>query len=177
MKEPKIEFKNVKTFRGMEGYGINADIFINGVKCLFMMDDANGGEYRYDVIRGKNPEEVQANIKQVDDYIASLPPEKPEGMNMTIKVDRDIYFNNKLVEFEEQKAKEKAAKKMEKLFDTAVVFGVPDGKSYQYLNFKRSLSDVPLIDLQKAVTSISQKYCKDGVVIFNTNLKWMGIRW
>ena len=32
MTEPKVEFKNIKTFLGMEGMGgVNAKVYINGI--------------------------------------------------------------------------------------------------------------------------------------------------
>ena len=78
MKKPNVQLKNVKTFRGMEGIGINADLYINGVKCLFVIDDANGGGMTYEEnIRHKDPELVKANIKLMDNYIATLPEQSP----------------------------------------------------------------------------------------------------
>ena len=44
MTEPKVTIKNLKSFRGMEGYGFNADIYVNGVKSMFAMDGGNGGQ-------------------------------------------------------------------------------------------------------------------------------------
>ena len=184
MKEPKVELKNVKTFRGMEGYGLNADIWINGVKCMFVMDEANGGEFDYEeLVHGvKNAGEVKALIQELRDYIDNLPKEpmiiggKPytneKGEVMLYKQDMDSYINNILL----KQDKEKAQKKMRKQFNTAIVFGVPDAASYQYLNFKRPLSEVNSLILQGKYNEIKSKYCKNGVVVFNDNLTALGVK-
>ena len=33
MDKPNVQLKKVKTFIGMDGYGLNADVYINGVHC------------------------------------------------------------------------------------------------------------------------------------------------
>jgi hypothetical protein len=170
MKKPNVQLKNIKTFRGMEGYGLNADLYINGIKCIFVIDEGNGGEFLYEEnILNKNPKEVADNIQILDDYIASLPPEKYHEME--IKVNRDIFINNLLVEMEEAKAK----KKLQKLFNTAIVFGKPNGNQYQYLNFKQPLSKYPSLQIAVKVKEIQKKYCTDGVLILNDNLQQFGI--
>jgi hypothetical protein len=175
MKEPKITFKNVKTFRGMEGIGLNADIYINGVKCIFVIDEANGGEYNYENYEYNNPkaEQVRANIKLMDNYIASLPAKicTDFGKSISIKVDRDTYINDKLLEIEEQKAD----KKMQKLFKTGIVFGVPNSGKYQYLNFKRPLSEIMSMIVQRQINIVKKEYCKNGEQILNTNLAKLGL--
>jgi len=174
MKKPNVQLKNVKTFRGMEGIGINADLYINGVKCLFVIDDANGGGMTYEEnIRHKDPELVKANIKLMDNYIATLPEQKSiyGDKTFSVKVDRDIFINNILVEMENKKNQ----KKMEKLMQTCILIGIPNGDRYSYFNFKRPLSTIPRTTLQTQVTLIKMKNCKNGIEILNTNLQALGI--
>jgi hypothetical protein len=38
----------IKTFRGMEGQGLNATLMHNGEAIAFVLDDANGGEVHFD---------------------------------------------------------------------------------------------------------------------------------
>lgn len=38
----------IKSFRGMEGLGLNATLLRDGKKVAFIMDDGNGGEYRFE---------------------------------------------------------------------------------------------------------------------------------
>lgn len=174
MNEPKISFKNVKTFRGMDGYGINADVYINGVKCMFIYDSGDGGEMNFDEnIHGKNPKQVVDNIKLLKDYIEQLPKKewKFEGETKFLKVTMEDYFNDKLVEMEEEKNKLAFQKKMVKLFETAIVIGVPNSGKYQYLNYKRQLNTLPVMYLKNQIENVRKKYCTDGVEILNTNLK------
>lgn len=170
MNKPKVELKNVKTFRGMEGFGLNADIYINGVKCLLVIDEGCGGEFLYyENIEHKNPELVKANIELLDNYIATLPA-KTYG-SMTIEIDRDIFIDNILAEQENEKNR----KKMVKLMETAILIGVPNTDRYSYFRQKLPLAKFPKSTLQSFINSIKDKHCKDGVVILNTNLQKLGI--
>jgi hypothetical protein len=176
MKAPKVELKNIKTFQGHDGTGLNADVWINGINCMHVYDGAYGGEFDYTENLYNNPKaaEVKANIKLLDDYIANL-PEKPfthGNTTLSIKVNRDIFIDDILAE----KEKQKAIKKMQKLFQTAIVFGIPNGNSYQYVNFKRPLSDIPLSILKTKIIQIKLTYCKKGIVILNTNLSALNVQ-
>jgi hypothetical protein len=174
MKEPQVTFKNVKTFRGMEGYGLNADIYINGVKSIFVMDEANGGEYNYEYY---NKEQAQLLL----DYIASLPEYpmiiggKPyidkNGKPAMMKPSLDQYICDKMVELEDKKAEQKFEKQKAKLQETAILFGVPEAKEYRYLNFRKPLSQVDKMTLQREYTRVKMTWCKNGVEVLNTNLR------
>jgi hypothetical protein len=174
MKEPKVTFKNLKTFEGMEGIGINADVYINGVKCLFIKDGGDGGEMDFDeYIHGKNPELVVENIKLLNDYVDQLPKEKWE-LGDTVKyfkVKLDDYLNKKIDEILNAKEIAKLEKKMNKLFLTAIVFGVPNTGKISYLDYKRDLSTFPEIWLKQQIANVQKKYCIGEVQILNTNLK------
>lgn len=47
--------KNIKEFRGMEGVGFNADLYMDGKKIAFVIDDANGGPYNFEWLDYKAP--------------------------------------------------------------------------------------------------------------------------
>ena len=49
MKDLRVTFKNIKTFEGHEGYGLNAKMYINGYYCMFVLDDGNGGCMDYTI--------------------------------------------------------------------------------------------------------------------------------
>ncbi|MCK9543604.1 MAG: hypothetical protein M0R03_16420 [Novosphingobium sp.] len=173
MKEPKITFKNVKTFQGMEGVGINADVYINGVKCYFIIDSGDGGDLEFrDIIQG-NITNIQFNKMLLDEYIKSLPEKKWNigGTEKFFKVTLEDYINDKIVEWDEQRQKKKFQNKMKKLFKTCIVFGVPDSGSYQYLNFKKPLDSFPPEYLDMQIHNVQKKYCKGDVQILNTNLQ------
>ena len=184
MDEPKCDLKNIRTFVGREGYGLNADLYINGVKCIFCRDDASGGMMDFDELYFNNPksEIIKANIKLLKDYLETLPEEKmwrddketdpflmPDGSQMTMKVDLECYVNNLVMKVEKQKLE----KKFRKLCETAIVMGVPNSPQYSYINYKKPLLTVP--NRQVLFSSAMVKYCSKGVVILNTNLTELGI--
>ena len=176
MNEPKVTFKNVKFFRGMEGYGVNADVYINGVKCYFVMDAGDGGMMDFEHnIHGnvRNIEKIKENMKLLNDYIETLPEKEFKFGDKTkfYKVSLEDFINDKLIELEKEKNKKKFENKMKKLFNTCIVFGVPNSGTYQYLNYKRPLVNFPEMYLQNQIDNVRKKYCKDGVEILNTNLE------
>ncbi len=63
----EVTLKKVKTFQGREGYGLNADVYVNGVKCFFFMDDAGGGMPKHMPIYDKSL------YQQLKDYAEKLP--------------------------------------------------------------------------------------------------------
>lgn len=187
MNEPKIEFKKVKTFQGMEGFGMNADIYINDVKCFFMRDAGDGGMVdfnRYDTRININPD-IESNVQLVNAWIATLPdivtPLKtphPDGRTeLRLKMDYELYFGGKFSEFINGKEQAKFEKKKQILFKTAIVFGNPETpEKYSFLDFKKPLSSFPKTRLQQAVLSAKIKYCKGNVQILNkTELAEIGI--
>lgn len=46
-KAPELAVRAVKTFRGMEGAGFNADLYVNGTKAALVIDEGNGGQYLF----------------------------------------------------------------------------------------------------------------------------------
>jgi hypothetical protein len=178
MTEPKVVLKNVH-FGYSREFGakgrFDADLWINGIKCMKVIDEGNGGciDYEYNLYKNPKYKEVEANIKLLENYIKTLPPDKYmlSGKQHTMPMDLDLYVEKKLNELEAQKFN----KKMEKLYNIAVVFGKPNADRYGYINFKHPLSEIPTMLLQSKVDAIIQKHCKDGVKILNTNLGELGI--
>lgn len=172
MEKPKFELKSIRYHEGMEGTGVNADIFINGKKCLHVRDNGDGGDYQH--IEYKNKDTIKNNtiifnIKLMDDYIESL---KPKLINNTLqlKYDRDMLIDDLLNEHEENKTQ----KKIDKLCKTSIVFG--NKHAYGYANFKKPLSDVNKGLLKQRVHEIKNKYCSSGEMkILNKNLTMLGI--
>jgi transcription initiation factor IIF auxiliary subunit len=104
MKTPKVELKKVKTFRGTDGYGLNADIHINGVKCLLVIDEANGGCFNYqNIYDEKNKTKALENIALLKEYIKNQPKKVyPWG---SVAYDMDMLVDDILAEQEEKKLK------------------------------------------------------------------------
>jgi hypothetical protein len=66
-----LTLKNIKTFNGNEGPGFSATLHIDGRKAGDVVDDANGGEYRYHVSRDDHAALLA--------YAASLPVDKEDS--------------------------------------------------------------------------------------------------
>ena len=185
MLEPLIEFKKVKTFMGMEGEGVNADIYINGVKCFFMRDAGDGGEIdfeRYD--RYTEPSiAIETNVQLVDAWIKTLPDivtpltiPHPDGRTeLRLEMDYELYFGGKYEVYINAKGLVKFNKTMTKKMETCIVIGVPNSNSYSTYDFKKPLSQFSKTFLQTQVNIINLRDCKQGVKILNTNLESLGI--
>lgn len=184
MNEPKVELKSLKFHQGHEGMGMNADVWINGVKCMHVMDDGNGGclDFQYLSYGSKNPEQIKSLIKNLNDYIDSL-PEKPlnfgkgdikdeQGNVRMDKTTLEDYINELTYEIE----RKKDLKKKEKFMLTSILFGIPNGNSYQRISYICPLSKIPTAQLQTKLNRIVLTYCKKGVKILNTNLESLGLK-
>lgn len=179
MKEPIVTLKNVKTFIGREGNGLNADVYINGIKCLFARDDAGGGGMDIDrLYHPKNPVEVEANIALLDAWIKLQPQEEYKMGGKIYKLDYtlELHIDNIFNKMEEDKSKKKFQAKMVKLFETAIVFGVPDTDAMSHYNFHIPLSTYPQTNLQSFIDEKVKPQCTGGVKILNTNLEALGIK-
>ena len=171
MKTPEVKLKNVKTFEGHDTMlGLNADVWIDGVKCMHLYDSAYGGCYDYTSFAhgSKNPEKIRTLIKNLEDYIKTRPETKHTfgGKTISIKPDMDIFLNDIYEEME-----------MEKKMKKAILIGVPNDTQYQMFSWKGkpALSKFPKDMLQKAVDKMKREQCTDGKVILNTNLTALGI--
>lgn len=179
MNKPNVQLKKVKTFVGMDGYGLNADVYINGVHCYFVLDEGSGGEMDFtnqarltnDPAKRKL---IEDNCKLLDDYIATLPPDVStiNGKTYTMKVDLEFFINKLVDEMETEKLRKKQEKKMLKLYQTAIVIGKPNDTKYRYINFKQPLSAIPMSKLVFYVAKLINDECHDGVKILNTNFKF-----
>lgn len=177
MEAPKVELKKYKSFKGMEGYGYNADVWINGVNCIISMDDGNGGCYRHHQNFGhKDQKLVEANIKLLNDYIEAHPRVKYGKLNL--KYDMDMFMDEQINKLELERQAKKQLNARLKLQESAFLVGEPNGDGYQYAKFKVPLSKIPLDILQKQYNLFKAKYCtlsKGNNVILNTNLEALGI--
>lgn len=183
MKKLKVILKKVKFHEGHEGQGINADVWINDVKCIHIRDDGNGGCLDIDILTygAKDPDKIKNNVKYLNEYIDSL-PEKPldfghgaikdkEGNVRMFKTSLEDYLNELTYEYE----REKERKKMEKRMKTAFLIGIPNNDHYSYIDYKRLLSSLPKPWLQGRLDAIVKKHCTNGETILNTNLKELGL--
>lgn len=144
-----------------------ADLYINGKKVGYVRNDGRGGCTDYH----GNTKEDNVLIAEAEAYCKSLPNVRSEELNF----EYPNSLENTIDELFENYLKEREQKKMEKLFNKAIVIGVPNGSRYSYFNFKRPLKEIPTFNLQKLVDGIKAKHCIKGVQILNTNFGELGI--
>jgi hypothetical protein len=158
----EVTLKKVKTFDGREGIGLNADVYVNGEKCFYFLDDASGGESHHYPF---NKELYQ----QLKDYAASLPKEKVTGTRSDFEIQPDIdTLVNKAFEAYEL---EKSDKRMMKKTDTKVIFSSGDGQyaftSWGNLGIKTVATNYPE-KIKDALNKMRVKY--PGWKLMNTNI-------
>lgn len=169
MKAPKLKFTNIKHFEGMDGIGLNADVYINGTKCLKMIDDGNGGELMLRK-QAEHSETINKKIQELNDYVETLSPKKFSTFELPMTV--EMYLDDMLIHQLEQKEQ----KRFEKMQETAILFGKPKGKRMK-LQFNIPLKRVPASTLQKHIDGVIENYCKPkNYQILNTNLDGFNIK-
>ena len=162
----KIELKKITFSERMseETNAFVADLYVNGKKVGYVKNDGRGGCTEYN---GYNVQDNET-IKQAEAYCKSLPKVRVEEFDFeyepTLESVIDEQFENWL--------KEKELKKMNKLFQKAIVVGKPNSLTYKYINFKQPLTNVSKTVLEKYVAKLLKDDCTNGEVILNTNFKY-----
>jgi hypothetical protein len=166
----KLELKNVKineTF-SEETLMFMADLFVNGKKVGYANNDGRGGCTSYNAYEGQR--EV---LKQAEAFALTLPSTFHEfgGKVHEFKSSLESWIDDTVNKIADQKANAKAEKKMQKLMETQVVWGVPNGNTYRHMGFKGSpklsvLSPASIKNLVDAVKSRLQP----NEEIFNKNI-------
>ena len=125
-----------------ETTAFQATLYINGYKVGVISNEGRGGAILY------HPLEDKGNhlIREAEAWCRKLPPvvyhdtlvnEKP----MTIPMELEIYLDNIITAWLEQKDLEKFRRKMEKEMKTAILFGIPD-KTYKVLRYNRPIDSM-----------------------------------
>lgn len=82
---PLIQLKKVKTFRGRDGYGLNAELWIDGIKSAYVIDHANGGPFHYDVYNKEKFTKLENHIAGLKETMYNL-----DGLQVEMKPDMDL---------------------------------------------------------------------------------------
>ena len=161
----KIELKKISFNERMseETNCFVADLYINGKKVGYVKNEGCGGCTDY---HGYTKED-NLIIREAEAYCKTLPRVRVEEYDFDYQPTLESMIDE---EFEKY-LKEKEGKKMQKLFTTAIVIGVPNGNSYRYTKFKVPLSKLSETQLTFYVAKIVSE-CKDKEVLLNTNLKF-----
>lgn len=170
MKDVKVTLKKITFYERMseETNCFAADLYINGKKVGECKNDGQGGCTNY----YGNSKENNEIIRQTEEHFKSLPMVQMTG-DYTFKYQPSL--EHEIDDQFELYLKAKEEKKREKLMESAILFGKPNGMTYSYMKQKRKLSDFPVNALQDFVDKIKAKHCVDGKVILNTNLEKLGV--
>ncbi len=170
----KIELKNIEYSERMsqETSCFAADLYING-KCAGVASNrGHGGSTDYHA----HSEEGRALINEAEAYCKTLPPYTYEsyGENRSIAMDFELYIENLLLAYLQQKELQKFRKSLDRAMVKGFVFGKPD-ESYEAITFKVPLQTIMSPPNQPEVmVNLLKKHLipelKDGNILLNTNI-------
>lgn len=166
----KIEVKNVKTFEGTDGIGLNADLCLNGKKIAHCHDGAYGGEMEFHIID-------REAFKKVEKHCEVLPHKKYDFSEESFPVTVEDLVNDLANEIIKAKELKKIDNKLKKEMENNIIYGTKDGGTFTYnlVGWKKPLSQIPLGALQMTYDGIKKKL-KEGETIWNTNLEALGVK-
>lgn len=181
-----IELKKVKTFRGHEGHGLNAEIWVDGVRTAFVLDDASGSIF-YDFTvydnAGWNKLKAEVASRQPRPLIIDDKPFEKDGAVVMMEPSMEELIDEAFEKWAKDNDAKKLQSRMErekkglaKKFDTQIIYGPEqfDG-SYRYFKFKRPLAEYPTPQLQKFIDD-KKKDLQPGEVFYNTNFESLKIK-
>ena len=168
----KIELKNVKVNQAFseETTCFIADVFVNGKKVAHAKNDGRGGCTDYYHYEGQ-----RELLNQAEKFCKSLPKKVIDFGGSTHEFDQSLESVIDDLLFEKEKQKED--KKIEKLCETHIVFGKPNGYSYRMIGFngKQKIANVKKsIVGQKALERLINRVkgeLNEVEIIFNNNLE------
>jgi len=167
--------KNVKSFRGHDGYGFNANLYRGNKKVAFLLDEAHGGEVDIDWLAPipKNENEYASKEAKdkawakyrrirdeesglLDAHVKTLPKVKSSfGDGMELTIDAGWFVTELVTEWE----KGKELRKYQRQCSTKTLFSTSDQNKGEFFVLKQAFGE-------KVKTYIETKYGKD-VEIFN----------
>lgn len=101
---PNYTVKGIKKFRGMEGYGFNADLYRDGKKVALVMDEATGGGLRFEWKQNDRIEEALLIA-----HCATLP--NVTYFNTSMKMSPDLFVDELVNDVEVERAFARVIKK------------------------------------------------------------------
>lgn len=125
-KAPRLELSGVKTFQGMEGQGLNADLWFDGKKVAFVLDEGCGGEMRIHVacVQHNPPVFAHAELRAAEEYVKGLNLPS-EDMDLTVEQDLESLINETVDDIANDK-------RMRRLAKDNVLFTLPDDKPGEF---------------------------------------------
>src|SRR5262245_37793670 len=80
------QVKNAKFFKGRDGYGMNATLYVDGKRTTLLYDAGDGGSMSYHVLDAPR-------FKAFEDAIEKFPPYFVEEMGLEIKLSTDLFIS------------------------------------------------------------------------------------
>jgi hypothetical protein len=151
-----------------------ADLHINGKKVGCCKNNGQGGCTDY----YGNSKEDNEIIRQAEEYYKTLPKVKSKEFNFEYQPSLENTIDDLFEEWITAKLKAKEEKRIQKLMQKAIIWGVPNSGKYTIIQYAVPLTHVAKVQLKKlqeTIDNIKATQCKDGIVILNTNLKELGV--
>ena len=134
----KLELKNVKINEAFseETLMFMADLFVDGKKVGYANNDGRGGCTFYNAY-----ENQREALREAEAFALTLPSTITEfgGKDFEFKASLESWIDDAVHKIYNDKAQAKAEKKMQKLMETQVVWGIPNGNTYKHLGFKHDI--------------------------------------
>jgi len=158
-----------------ETTAFQATLYINGYRVGVITNDGQGGATMYRPLDDKGV----ALIREAEVWCRRLPPlvitgEIVNGKPVTIPMELEIYLDNLVTDWLNQKDLEPFRKKVQKKMLTAIVFGVPD-KSFRVMKYRIPIAAMIRFDkgVEQLRLDIHRKVVprlKENEKIMNTNI-------
>ena len=106
----KITLTNYKSFKGMEGYGFNAILNVDGKKVADVIDDASGGQVNYYPLGDVQSAERKANtelLNKAKEYAKTLPSPHKYHDDTVMPMDLDLLMDDLVNELQRKKDEKK----------------------------------------------------------------------
>ncbi len=180
----KLTLKKVKMFQGHDGVGLNADVYVDGVKTFFIFDGATGGESEHRVFDQKKYRELEEYAASLPEYPLTIGDEVMErdGAPVMCKVDIDQLINEELDRMETEKAAKRTQTAWQKKLQKAQIDGivVNNDQAFYRVRFRnpingkvRTIAEMltypkGIESIKKAIPELLAKY--PDMKLFNTNI-------
>lgn len=170
-----ITLKNIKTFNGHDGIGIDAVVCVNGKPIARLFDSAHGGCYEYQPVGKDYPKDAWAKIAEIEKLVASYPETEVSlgSSKFMMKPSLDGVCDALADEYETQKTVKKNEKKGLVLKNGDNI-SVVTFKAGTIDNMLKKYSREQVISLLKKTC---EKYIAEGETILNLEyIKSLGVK-
>ncbi len=167
----EITLKNIYVGERLsrETTAFQATLYINSCRVGVITNDGQGGATMYRPLDDRGV----ALIKEAEFWCKGLPPvvfadEFVEGKPVTIPMELEIYLDNLVTAWLNQRDLQRFRRKAAKEMLGAIVFGVPD-KSFRVMKYRQSISE--MIRFNKGVDQLRKDIHKKVIPLLGENEK------